>query len=113
MSHFVVAPIQIARLTLTPNQRFSLRCLVPARGALRDRHERWTRDAVDALVSQDERCLRRTAKSCGPDAPTLVSSWRKLFPQATVAKEPGHWGEHEVTVKTIAQGRSDCSANLW
>jgi hypothetical protein len=25
----------------------------------------------------------------------------------TVAKEPGHRGEHEVTVKTIAQGRPD------
>jgi hypothetical protein len=30
------------------------------------------------------------------------------IPQATVAKEPGHRGEHEVTVKTIAQGRPDC-----
>ncbi len=27
----------------------------------------------------DERCLRRTAKSCGPDAPKLASSWRKSF----------------------------------
>src|SRR6266481_4215410 len=27
----------------------------------------------------------------------------------TVAKEPGHRGEHEVTVKTIAQGRSGVS----
>jgi len=26
----------------------------------------------------------------------------------TVAKQPGHREEHEVTVKTIAQGRSDC-----
>jgi len=29
------------------------------------------------------------------------------IPQATVAKEPGRRGEHEVTVKTIAQGRPD------
>jgi hypothetical protein len=29
-----------------------------------------------------------------------------------VAKEPGHRGEHEVTVKTIAQGRPDVSVNL-
>ena len=29
---------------------------------------------------------------------------RKQFHEATVAKEPGHRGEHEVTVKTIAQG---------
>ena len=52
--------------------------------------------------------LPRTAKSCGPDAPTLASSFAGSFPvQATVAKEPGHRGEHEVTVKTIAQGRPD------
>src|SRR5258707_8748982 len=50
----------------------------------------------------DERRLQRTAKSCGPDAPTLASSLRmfcrpyraqtKPYPQATVAKEPGHRG---------------------
>src|ERR1700736_5563500 len=34
------------------------------------------RDAVDADSAADERRVRRTAKSCGPDAPTLVSSWR-------------------------------------
>jgi hypothetical protein len=27
---------------------------VPIRGAYRDRHGRWVRDAVDAAVSQDE-----------------------------------------------------------
>jgi hypothetical protein len=32
----------------------------------------------------------------------------EVFPQATVANKPGHRGEHEVTVKTIAQGRLDC-----
>ena len=32
----------------------------------------------------------RTAKLCGPDAPTLASSLRVNNPQATVAKEPGH-----------------------
>jgi hypothetical protein len=57
--------------------------------------------------SQDERCYPRTAKSCGPDTPTLVSSCAN-FRAATVAKEPGHRGEHEVIVKTIAQGRPDC-----
>ena len=38
-------------------------------------------DAVDATLSRalfarDERQSLRTAKSCGPDAPTLASSWR-------------------------------------
>src|SRR5207302_11131607 len=61
-------------------------------------------DAVDAEGAIDERRLRRTAKSCGPDTPTLVSSWRKVFPPATVANKPGHRGARGVTVKTIARG---------
>src|SRR5258708_15855973 len=40
--------------------------------------------------------LTRTAKSCGPDAPTLASSWRS-YPLTTVARKPGHRGEHEVS----------------
>jgi len=34
------------------------------------------RDAMDADRAADERHERRTAKPCGPDAPTLVSSLR-------------------------------------
>jgi hypothetical protein len=52
------------------------------------------RDAVDADAQLDEQRETRTAKSCGPDAPTLASSLR-LAAQVTVAKEPGHRGEHE------------------
>jgi hypothetical protein len=33
----------------------------------------------------------------------------EAIPPMTVAKEPGHRGEHEVSVKTIAQGRSGVS----
>jgi hypothetical protein len=51
--------------------------------------------------------LWRTAKSCGPDTPTLVSSLLD-DQQATVAKEPGHRGEHEISRSTVAQGVSDC-----
>jgi hypothetical protein len=63
------------------------------------------RDAVDADGAADERRLRWTAKSCGPDAPTLASSWRKAmsaltgptrrYPLATVTNKPGHRGERE------------------
>jgi hypothetical protein len=35
----------------------------------------YVRDAVDAGGAKDERARSRTAKSCGPDAPTLASSW--------------------------------------
>ena len=43
------------------------------------------RDAVDADGADDERRKRRTAKSCGPDAPTLASSLR----EATFAGDGG------------------------
>ena len=47
------------------------------------------RDAVDASGASDEGACLRTAKSCGPDAPTLVSrSWSD--PRTTVANKPGH-----------------------
>jgi hypothetical protein len=44
---------------------------------------------MDADSAADESAYLRTAKSCGPDAPTLASSWRKTNPQATVANKPG------------------------
>ena len=47
--------------------------------------------------------LTRTAKSCGPDAPTLASSLREEA-QATVSNKPGHRGDREVSRKTIARG---------
>ena len=67
----------------------------PTRGAYHDRHEtrggmRWTRqrfarDGIAGRASVRERStasgremLQRTAKSCGPDAPTLASSSRML-----------------------------------
>jgi hypothetical protein len=48
----------------------------------------------------------RTAKSCGPGAPTLMLRSRS-DPRTTGAKEPGPRGEHEISRKTIAQGRPD------
>jgi len=54
------------------------------------------RDAMDAAARERRTALMRTAKSCGPDTPMLVSS-RRNDPLTTVAKEPGHRGEHEVT----------------
>jgi hypothetical protein len=49
---------------------------LPLRGAFRDRHERWKRDAVDARMPNDERHFSRTAKSRGPGAATLAPSRR-------------------------------------
>jgi hypothetical protein len=57
---------QISNISLTvPSHRGALRNVINA-----------GRDAVDADALKDERRLMRTAKSCGPDAPTLESSWR-------------------------------------
>ena len=65
------------------------------RGALRGRHERWVRDAVDAGGAADESANLRTAKSCGPDAPTLAFKSRGSIHGATVTTKPGHRGERE------------------
>ena len=54
----------------------------------------------------------RTAKSCGPDTPRQVSSWRTMLCIApmTVATKPGHRGEREGNRKTIARGMPDAPA---
>src|SRR6202051_1464238 len=73
---------------------------IPAhtQGAFRDRHERRAGDAMDAGCAADESAILRTAKSCGPDAPTLASSSRGAsFLGATVANKPGHRGEREIS----------------
>src|SRR3569832_2924438 len=58
--------------------------------------KRWARDAVDAWAAQDGRGSRRTAKSCGPDAPTLASTRDDASHHAgMVARKPGHQGERE------------------
>jgi hypothetical protein len=36
-----------------------------------------------------------------------------MIREATVANKPGHRGEHEAAVKTIAQETSGVPVNLW
>jgi hypothetical protein len=91
---------------------------------------RWTRQRlaregiagqVERFVSDqqhaDERRLQRTAKSCGPDAPTLASSSRMLCRPNRVSDKTSvrkrRWQESPVTeestketVKTIACGNA-------
>jgi hypothetical protein len=78
----------------------------PCRGALRDRHERWLRDAMDA-ARQQTNDVPRTAKSCGPGAPMqALSSQRRL---ARLAGDGGNqaWSPRRprISRKAIAQGR--------
>jgi hypothetical protein len=105
------------------------------RGAYRDRHGRWARDAVDAAALKradvmagrvsrersqraDERRYSRTVKSCGPDAPALASSLRRFVGPTgcgqTISAGDGDnkpiTGEStKEAVKTIAQGRPGVS----
>ena len=111
----VICPVQISKRKIfsfssDPNQRLICVRPVPKEG-------RWPSsltlgwDAVDATMShalyaRDERHSLRTAKSCGPDAPTLASS---SCEDASLHgddgdNKAGHRGEHEISRKTIAQG---------
>jgi hypothetical protein len=56
------------------------------------------------LARQDGQRWRRTAKPCGPDAPTLASSWRKRFRRRRWQTSPVTGESTEETVKTIARG---------
>src|ERR1700732_5338103 len=78
---------------------------------------KWSRRAVlracERLTACRRTALLRTAKSCGPDVPTLASSFAEVhppnrvvmrqYPQATAAKEPGHRGEHERAASDVAK----------
>ncbi len=77
------------------------------RGAARDRHGRWERDAVDAMGASDEGAWSRTVKSCGSDAPTLASSGDNAC-----ALRLRRWQESPVTGKsakeTVKPLRREC-----
>jgi hypothetical protein len=68
---------------------------------------RW--DAVDAAL-RETNVAARGRRSRVVLAPRC---WRqvlwKSFREATVARKPGHRGEHEVSCKTIARGKPDVS----
>jgi hypothetical protein len=78
------------------------------------------RDAMDAGGAKDESVVLRTAKPCGPDTPTLVSSSREAsFLGMTVARKPGHRGERGISRKPprregrIASAEPVCSCAFY
>jgi len=77
----------------------------PARGAFRPivtnvgSGMRWT-----CCSRSDERGAMRTAKSRGPGAPTLASSFASDDGEATEANKPGTPGRSRISRKTIARG---------
>src|ERR1700735_5260747 len=73
----VACPALFAKIfpfSFDANHFYVVRIPAQHRGAFRDRHERRAGDAMDAGGAKDESADLRTAKSCGPDAPTLASS---------------------------------------
>src|SRR3954447_17189703 len=59
---------------------------------------------MDADGAFDEQHVRRTANSCGPDAPTLASSWRVVTCRRQWQQSPVTGESAKETVKTIARG---------
>jgi hypothetical protein len=57
---------------------------------------RWTQ-----MHLEDDGCSLRTAKSCGPDAPTLASSWRMMIRRRRRQESPVSEESAKETVKTI------------
>jgi hypothetical protein len=87
--------LKIFRFSVCANHLHIRRRPVPHRGAARDRHERGA-GCGGRRRRFDEGACMRTAKSCGPDAPTLASSFRgTVSARARVARKPGHPGERE------------------
>ena len=79
----------------------------PERGACA-RHERAVRCGGRKACARRAR-VKRTAKSCGPDAAVLASSRREAkFLRDDGGKRAVHRGEHEVSRKATAQGRPGC-----
>jgi hypothetical protein len=87
---------KIIRFSFSPNQTYkaTVPLLHEGRFAIVTNVER---DAMDADSADDERHLRRTAKSCGSDASTLASNRRQCSRIAlmTVTTKPDHREEHE------------------
>src|ERR1700744_1027744 len=69
---------------------------------------RWTLHAQARMRGRVGR--KRTAKSCGPDLPTLRSSLPEMTGRRGSLSSPALRGEHDAAVKTIAQGMPDVSA---
>src|SRR5262249_26883113 len=66
----------------------------PARGTLRPIVTKRGAGCGGRVGVARRATLARTAKSCGPDTPTLVASLRVMIPQATVPMKPGRRWDH-------------------
>jgi hypothetical protein len=80
------------KISLSPSGKSPLEARAvphPKEGRIAIVTKRWVRDAVDALLAEDERSAKRTAKVCGPDVSTLTSTRdNALHCVGTVTKSP-------------------------
>ena len=108
MRKLPVVPIcrSAATLSKDPNQQHI--CAVPLskKGALRDRHERRKRDAMDASGVARRTIVLASAKPCRSDVPRLTSSLRS-HQQTTETTKSGLREERGISRQTIAQGVPD------
>jgi hypothetical protein len=93
------------RLHRRANQWLQSARLASTRGAYRDRHGRRKRDAMDALLRETS-VATRTAKSCGPGAPTLASSSCVTNAGAMEAIKPGTPGRARIRRQTNRAGNA-------
>ena len=77
-------------LPFYPNQSDHSRIPYPIRGALRDRHGRWERDAMDAISQRtnDDVADGEVVWSWRPDAGAKLAMMLRITP-TTVARKPG------------------------
>jgi hypothetical protein len=90
---------------LSQNHFYIHRCPGPHRGAFRDRHGRWVRDAMDAACQKTNDIARGRRSR----VVLTLRRWRQVlekqasckflasFLGATVANKPGHRGEREIS----------------
>ena len=74
---------------------------------------RWTLGDARGLIPCGRTALMRTAKSCGPDTPTLVSSLAVTIRETTGANKPGPRGDHVQAVTPLRREDPVFRLNLW
>jgi len=104
-------PEKIFRLRRRANQSYTFARPARERG-VGHRHERWAGCGGRGGVAR-RAARKRTAKSCGPDASTLASSWRWLIRWRWWQKSPITRESTKQPLKPLRrEGRID-PANLW
>jgi hypothetical protein len=84
-------------------------CFSPAipprkRDVTANRHETWSAGCDGRFWAAGRAARRRTAKACGPDLPTLGSSFARRFATRRGLSSPAPRGERAISRKPLAQG---------